>query len=151
MHHGTSGSVGKQALLPATGEAKGTGTYPRAELLVEPSQLAKPEFARKFVILDARPKEAYQEGHIPGAYWVNVKDWEKGFAAAQDPKTWEKRLAAVGIGTDSCVVIYGNAAKPDAARTWWILRYWGLKDVRLLNGGWKAWTAGRSRRLSGAL
>src|SRR5690606_22625971 len=35
-----------------------------------------------------------------------------------------------------------NAMK-DAARIWWILRYWGVEDARLLNGGWKTWeTAG---------
>jgi glutathione peroxidase-family protein/rhodanese-related sulfurtransferase len=29
----------------------------------------------------------------------------------------------------------------NAARIWWILRYWGIEDVRLLNGGWKGWSS----------
>jgi thiosulfate/3-mercaptopyruvate sulfurtransferase len=38
------------------------------------------------------------------------------------------------------VVVYSNDVK-DATRIWWILRYWGLKDARLLDGGWQAWQA----------
>src|SRR5439155_11943156 len=40
------------------------------------------------------------------------------------------------------VVLYDDTMSRDAARVWWILRYWGVKDARLLNGGWPAWTAG---------
>jgi thiosulfate/3-mercaptopyruvate sulfurtransferase len=36
------------------------------------------------------------------------------------------------------VVVYGDDVR-EAARVWWILRYWGFKDARLLNGGWAAW------------
>jgi thiosulfate/3-mercaptopyruvate sulfurtransferase len=130
-------------LLPAGGGEKEAKTYPRADLLVEATQLDKALTPGKFVILDARPREAYREGHIPFAVWLNVKDWEKGFAASQDPKLWGGRLASVGIQDDSPIIVYGNAKTPDAARIWWILRYWGFKDVRLLNGGWKAWTDGK--------
>ena len=37
--------------------------YPRSKLLLEPSELAKPQVAHRFVILDARKKEAYDEQH----------------------------------------------------------------------------------------
>jgi hypothetical protein len=43
------------------------------------------------------------------------------------------------------VVVYDDNLTKDAARIWWILRYWGVEDVRLLNGGWKAWEDGNYR------
>ena len=49
--------------------------YARPNLLIEPSQLAKPQIARQFTILDARKKEAYDEEHIPGARWVDHDVW----------------------------------------------------------------------------
>jgi thiosulfate/3-mercaptopyruvate sulfurtransferase len=116
-------------------------SYPRADLLIEPAELAKPEVAKKFRILDARSKKDYEAGHIPGAVWVSHSAWSSAFAAGQDPKVWSHRLSKLGISDDTPVVIYGGPVN-NAARIWWILRYWGVKDARLLNGGWKAWKAG---------
>ncbi|MHB8864258.1 MAG: sulfurtransferase [Pirellulaceae bacterium] len=115
--------------------------YPRAELLVEPAQLAKPEVIEQFVILDARPAEAYQQEHVPTARWVDHAAWEKAFEEGQDVEGWSKRIGQLGLESDSKVVIYDDQGMKDAARIWWILRYWGLSDVRLLNGGWKTWNA----------
>jgi len=39
------------------------------------------------------------------------------------------------------VVLYDAKTINDAARIWWILHYWGIPDVRLLNGGWRGWLA----------
>jgi thiosulfate/3-mercaptopyruvate sulfurtransferase len=39
------------------------------------------------------------------------------------------------------VVVYDDNNFLDAARVWYILRYWGIDDVRLLNGGYKSWIA----------
>jgi thiosulfate/3-mercaptopyruvate sulfurtransferase len=118
-----------------------TDSYPRAELLIEPAELAKPEAARKYRLLDMRPKKEYEAGHIPGAVWVSHAAWSSAFASGQDPKVWSQRLGKLGIGDTTPVVVYGGPVN-DAARIWWILRYWGVKDARLLDGGWKAWRAG---------
>ena len=128
--------------IPMTRQA-GADTYPRADLLVEPAQLAKPDVARQFVILDARAQESYQQEHIPAARRVDHDAWAKAFGDGQDAKNWSKRIGELGIGSDSQVVIYDDNGMKDAARIWWILRYWGVHDVRLLNGGWKTWTAER--------
>jgi thiosulfate/3-mercaptopyruvate sulfurtransferase len=117
-------------------------TYPRPQLLLEPAELVKPEVADEFRILDARPKKEFAAGHIPGAIWVDHDAWSKAFAASQDPRTWEKRLGTQGLDGRRAVVIYDNHLSNRAGRIWWILKYWGLKDVRLLNGGWLGWTKG---------
>jgi thiosulfate/3-mercaptopyruvate sulfurtransferase len=113
--------------------------YPRPDLLVEPAALSKPDAAKGFVILDAREKAKYAAGHVPGARWVDHAEWAKGFGDGQDAAGWSKRIGGLGLSADSRVVVYDDNHSKDAARVWWILRYWGLKDVRLLNGGWVGW------------
>ena len=119
----------------------GADTYPRQDLLVEPGQLAQLDIAKPFIILDARARAAYQQEHIPAARWVDHDTWAKAFGDGQDADGWSKRIGEIGIGADSSVVIYDGKGMKDAARIWWILRYWGVHDVRLLNGGWKSWAA----------
>jgi thiosulfate/3-mercaptopyruvate sulfurtransferase len=124
--------------LPADEPAK---SYPRPELLVEPAELAKWANEAKVRVLDARSKEQYAKGHVPGAAWVDHDDWSRAFAKSQDFDEWSKRLDKIGIDPGTRVVVYDDNLSKDAARIWWILRYWGVKDVRLLNGGWKGWLA----------
>jgi thiosulfate/3-mercaptopyruvate sulfurtransferase len=115
--------------------------YARPELLLEPGELAKPEAAKRFVLLDARKEEAYDQEHIPSARWVDHGTWKSALGDGTDADGWSKRIGDLGIGADSRVVVYDDASNKDAARIWWILRYWGVRDVRLLNGGWKTWQA----------
>jgi thiosulfate/3-mercaptopyruvate sulfurtransferase len=114
--------------------------YPRSGLLVEPAELAKPEVGQQFVILDARARSQYEGSHVPNAVWVDHATWSKSFGDGDDAAGWSERIASLGINAKSKVVIYDDNMSKDAARIWWILRYWGLNDVRLLNGGWTAWT-----------
>jgi len=116
--------------------------YPRPELLVEPTALTKPEDAKRFVVLDARSHEKYAKGHVPGALWVDHADWAKGFGEGTDAVAWSKRIGGLGITSDTRVVVYDDNLGKDAARVWWILRFWGVNDVRLLNGGWIGWEKG---------
>ena len=113
--------------------------YPKAELLIEPAALTKPETARKYRILDARDEKKFAAGHIPGAVWVNHDEWAKEYAGDLSDEGWEWRIGALDIGVNTPVVIYDDARFNRAARIWWILRAMGVRDVRLLNGGWKGW------------
>jgi thiosulfate/3-mercaptopyruvate sulfurtransferase len=114
--------------------------YPHAGLLIEAPALAKAVSAKKVHVLDARPRAKYDAGHVAGALWVDVPSWGKAFAAGPDKDAWVKLLGGLGLETDTPVVAYGDDVR-EAARVWWILRYWGFMDARLMNGGWAAWTA----------
>jgi thiosulfate/3-mercaptopyruvate sulfurtransferase len=114
----------------------------RPELLIESSQLAKPDVAKKYVVLDARSLTKYKQGHVTNALWVNHDEWAKSFGHGEDAEAWAKRIGSLGITSSSKVVVYDDNYTKDAARIWWILRYWGVEDVRLVNGGWTAWNAG---------
>jgi thiosulfate/3-mercaptopyruvate sulfurtransferase len=126
------------ALSPAAG-------YAKPDLLVDPADLAKltdsPKRPVPAVVLDARPQAKYDEGHVPNAVWVDAAAWAKAFAAGQDEADWAKRIAALGVVPSDTVVVYDDNLSKDAARNWYILRYWGFNDVRILNGGWKGWLA----------
>jgi thiosulfate/3-mercaptopyruvate sulfurtransferase len=115
--------------------------YPRSELLIEVMDLVNTLPAKKFLILDARGKGSYLQGHIPTALWVDHNNWSRAFGEGKDSEAWAKRLGELGIEVDRPVVLYDANLNKDAARLWWILRYWGVRDVRLLNGGWKDWAA----------
>ena len=112
-------------------------TYPNRKLLVEPAELAKA--AGEFVILDARDAPKYAELHIEGARLVDHAEWSKAFGEGQDVAGWSKRIGELGIDDNTKVVVYDDNLNKEAARVWWILHYWGVRDVRLLNGGWKGW------------
>ena len=133
-------------LLLMLGVVVGSGTaaareaqYAHPELLLEPTELAKLDVSRQFVILDVRPQAEYDSGHVPGALRVDHDKWKKMFADDKDARRWSKSIGRLGIGPESKVVVYDDKGMKDAARIWWILKYWGVGDVRLLNGGWKHW------------
>jgi thiosulfate/3-mercaptopyruvate sulfurtransferase len=110
-------------------------------MLIEPAQLAKRLSETNLRILDARSKEDYTMGHIPGAVWVDVSSWQKlarSPGGLHDAKAWAEKVGQLGIDRDIKVVVYGSAL-PDTGRVWWMLKYLGVPQVMLLNGGWSAW------------
>lgn len=137
------------ALSTLAAQEQKLARYPNADLLIEPAEIAKAEVAKRFRILDARSPEQYRAGHVPSAVSADAASWNKAFLASQDKKTWQERLNRLGIGGDTPVVVYGDDL-PSAARIWWMLRYWGVHDVRLLHGGWRAWQAAGGQTAAGA-
>ncbi len=125
------------ALLGAMFAQAPSNEYANPELLVEPEALLLDDC----VVLDARPRQQYDVGHVPGALWIDASEWAKGFDQGQDVAGWQQRIGALGLTPGDKVVLYDDNQTKDAARMWWILRYWDFADVRLLNGGWKGWQA----------
>lgn len=81
----------------------------------------------------------YKIGHIPGAVHINTDEVEEGpvWNRLKD-KELEKFALKNGITTDTTVVLYGSDSMP-AFRVAVILKYMGVKDVRVVNGGFTAW------------
>lgn len=111
--------------------------YPNADLLILPADLSHLG-ADQVRILDARPHDEYRAGHIPGAVWVDLAGWSKAVNEPHDAKLWATRLASVGVEPTKPIVVYAADVR-DAARVWWILKYMGVSDARLLDGGWTLW------------
>ena len=58
----------------------------------------------------------------------------------------QSKVRAWGICSDSIVVVYDNSGGAQASRAWWTLRWAGLANVRVLDGGFGAWTAAHRSR-----
>ena len=87
--------------------------------------------------------EQYLEGHIPGAAFFDHQDFSDSSRDYMYMVLPEADLATqigqIGISEESEVVFYTTGMLPCATRAWWILRYAGHNNVRVLNGGLSAW------------
>ena len=84
---------------------------------------------------------AYDQGHIPGAVGWNWQTQLQDNIRRDliDKSTLEKLLGASGISNDTAILLYGDNNNWFAAYALWQLKYYGHKDVRLINGGRKKW------------
>ena len=116
--------------------------------------------AQRPVLLDVRwtlgdphGREHYLAGHLPGAVFVDL-DAEladpPSAARGRHPLPSLDRLQSAarrwGVSAGDAVVVYDASGGTAAARAWWLLRWGGLADVRILDGGLAAW-----QRAGGAL
>ena len=87
----------------------------------------------------------YVDGHVPGAAYVDVDTaladppGAGGRHPLPDPARFEAAMRMAGVCNDRPVVVYDDWAGHAAARAWWLLRYHGHQDVRVLDGAWAAW------------
>jgi thiosulfate/3-mercaptopyruvate sulfurtransferase len=86
---------------------------------------------------------AYAEGHIPGAVGWNWQTQLQDSIRRDliDKSALEKLLGESGISNDTTILLYGDNNNWFAAYALWQLKYYGHKDVRLINGGRKKWLA----------
>jgi thiosulfate/3-mercaptopyruvate sulfurtransferase len=124
-------------LAPAAEPA--AAKYAKPELLVEAADLK----GGGFVVLDVRSVAKYEAGHAAGAVSLPVAPLGKAIDDGKaDAKFWATTLAKLGVTDKSQVVVYA-ADWREAARAWWALKLAGVPDVRILNGGFDAYTAAK--------
>ncbi len=96
-------------------------------------------------IVDARPVEEYEAGHIPGALSLPegslavTRDGVPKLAA--DPADLARAFGAAGIAPETTAVVYDAEGGKVGSRLFWLFEYVGHPDVRFLDGGLKAWTS----------
>jgi thiosulfate/3-mercaptopyruvate sulfurtransferase len=127
-------------------------TDARARTLITATELARLLDDKKAVVLldvidepgavpDDRPK-------IPGALSVDLATDFSGKSTPRagrrplpDIAALQSKACAWGISNDSAVVVYDNSGGAQASRAWWTLRWAGVGNVRVLDGGLGAWIA----------
>ncbi|WP_190811321.1 sulfurtransferase [Flagellimonas sp. S3867] len=120
-----------------------TKTYASVEHIIEAKELLKMDWLEKVVIIDFRKDEEYIKGHIEGALniWrTDVEDASYPYSGMVARKEQiETLFSKLGINNNDILVVYGDKGSSDAARLWWLLKYYGFDSIKLLNGGLDAW------------
>jgi thiosulfate/3-mercaptopyruvate sulfurtransferase len=91
--------------------------------------------------VDYDPRANYLLGHIPGAV---LFDWKQDI---NDPisrnilskQACEDLLQRFGISNETILILYGDFNNWFAAFAFWVFKYYGYRDVKLMNGGRKKW------------
>ena len=93
----------------------------------------------------AAGRELYAAAHLPGAHFV---DLDAELAGPPGPggrhplptaHAVQEALRRSGAHPSSPVLVYDQGPSHAAARAWWVLRHFGVADVRVLDGGLAAW------------
>jgi thiosulfate/3-mercaptopyruvate sulfurtransferase len=95
----------------------------------------------RIVEVDYNPDSSYRLGHIPGAA---LFDWKQDL---NDPNKkdiiskegCEDLLQRTGVNNDTILILYGDYKNWFAAFAFWVFKYYGFNDVRLINGARKKW------------
>lgn len=114
--------------------------------LISPNDLMKIMRDKNTVIVSARPPADYQKVHIPGAVNIYHMDLYKEPAINGLIKP-AGELAVIfgkkGISQNNTIVLYDAGSGKYAGRLYWIFKYMGVQNVRILNGQLKGWRAAR--------
>ncbi|MGA2803162.1 MAG: sulfurtransferase [Acidimicrobiales bacterium] len=89
-------------------------------------------------------RRRYDEAHIPGAVFADIpgelSDPDSPFRfTLPRPDHFARAMGALGVGRSTRVVAYAQESPMWASRLWWLLRYFGFDDVRVLDGGLASW------------
>ncbi|MCK5776958.1 MAG: sulfurtransferase [Bacteroidales bacterium] len=98
------------------------------------------------VVVSTQSSKNYGVSHIKGAIHLDHKKLYKdgkpeGLLKSADDMA--KIFAAAGISNTNSIIIYDDAKDKYAGRVYWILKYLGVKDVKILEKDMKAWRSAR--------
>jgi thiosulfate/3-mercaptopyruvate sulfurtransferase len=128
----------RDSVLVTAGRLQGELSAPTPPLLLDV----------RWALGDPNGYDHYLDGHLPEAVFV---DLERELASASstvggrhplpDVKKLTDDARGWGLTQDRAVVVYDNSGGLAASRAWWLLRWAGVSDVRILDGTLAAWTA----------
>jgi thiosulfate/3-mercaptopyruvate sulfurtransferase len=91
-------------------------------------------------------RTSYERGHIPSAVFLDLDEDlagpvgpDTGRHPLPDVDVISTTLSQLGVSTSSRIVVYDGNNGALAARAWWLMRWLGLEDVRVLDGGFDQW------------
>ena len=118
-------------------------SYSHPEVLVETEWVAEnpPNETRKIVEVDYDPENGYRKGHIKG---TSLIWWKRDIndPIARDivnKEQFQELMKKNGIKPDTEVIMYGDFNNWFAAFSFWVFKYYGHENVKIMNGGRKKW------------
>ncbi len=118
--------------------------YARPELLIETEEFAKIAGQPNVRLIDAVDPAGYQRAHVPGAANVfyldlaKIEERKKNGHPLSNAEA-EKIFGEAGIDNNTQVVVYDGGEGPSASGVWFVLDFFGHKNVKVLNGGFRKW------------
>lgn len=125
-----------------------------SQFLCQVDELHSAQAQDHWVVVDCRfalsdPQagiNAYLESHIPAASYAHLErdlsgppSTDHGRHPLPSAEHLSQLFGALGIDNTKQVVVYDDSFGMVAARLWWMLRYLGHQQVRVLDGGWQRW------------
>jgi len=108
-------------------------------------QQTNPAGNDQLLIVDLRPAEEYDNGHIPGAIWLDARRLSKSDkpmgGLLPDPQAINSLAADLGLQSDQHILAYDAGGSTAAARLVWVLNAYGWDAISWLDGGFAAWLA----------
>jgi len=138
-----SGIVAVLGFLCA-GNALAAGGYVRSGLLIETGELARIVSQPNVRLIDAVDPASYQRAHIPGAVNVfyldlaKIEERKKNGHPLSNAEA-ERIFGEAGIDHNTQVIVYDDGTGPSASGVWFVLDFFGHKNVKVLNGGFRKW------------
>ena len=112
------------------------------DVLIEADELEKELDSGRFAVIEVdEDTTAYEKGHIPGASSINWST-ELHDTPRRDFISGEQMARLLndrGVSNDQTIVLYSGNNNWFAAYAYWLFRYRGIDNVKLLNGGRKKW------------
>ncbi|UTW45609.1 sulfurtransferase [bacterium SCSIO 12696] len=112
------------------------------------------QLGKDMVIFDCRfslanteqNQQAYDISHIPGSHYLHLDrdlSGPLGTHGGRHPMPTRRHFEALmqryGVNSNTLVVVYDDQRFAFASRLWWMLRYFGHQNVKVLDGGFSAW------------
>ena len=107
---------------------------------------------KKIVIFDCswflpsenkNPYKEYKKKHIKGSYFFNIEDIsnKKSLYPHMVPsiKLFKQKIKKFNINKETIIITYGSKDILGPSRVWWMFKYFGFKNIYVLNGGLSKW------------
>ena len=101
----------------------------------------------RWMLGDPHGREHYVERRVPGSVYVDLNtdlaappSPLQGRHPLPSPEDFQAAARRWGLREGQSVVVLDDNGGMAAARAWWLLRWAGHEDVRILDGGLKSWT-----------
>jgi len=125
--------------------------YTNNSMLIEASELFEKLQSDNTIIIDCDVSNVFQRAHIknaktiPSHHYIKQKGFEnnsKSYPHIMKKNEFNELITTLNINQKSEIIAYDNSASLYATRFWWCLNYFGIKNIKVLNGGWKKWISG---------
>ena len=91
------------------------------------------------ILIDVRKSEDYKKNHLKNSFNVwrpDIRNTDTTIEGLMTQKLkLETLLSNFGATNSTHIIVYDSKGNPDAARLWWILKYYGHQNVSIINGG----------------